>query len=65
MKLDRKAFDFARARKCIGINKLAKEANVGSNTIYAGFERDIDPVTIGKLARVLDVDVTNITMKSE
>lgn len=65
MKLDRTAFDFARARKCIGISKLAKAANVSSGTIYAGFERNIDPVTIGKLAKALDVDVTEIIVKEQ
>ena len=63
MQLDKKAFTLARARACVGVRELAKSSGVSAGTIYAGFERKIDPVAVGKLAAALDVDVTEIIIQ--
>ena len=65
MKLNKEAFTIIRARKCIGTHELARVAKVSSSTIYAGFEREIDPVAVGKLAAALGVDVTEIIIQGD
>ena len=60
MKLDRKKFELARARACIGSKDLEK-AGIPKGTlcrIMGGNE--CRPETIGKLAKALGVDVTEI-----
>lgn len=60
MKLDKRKLDIIRAKRKIGVNRLAKKAGVGGSTIYAGYERNIDPVSIGKIAMALEVNVEDI-----
>ena len=65
MKLNKAALDLARARKCLAVRNLAKQAKVSTGTIYTGFEREIDPVAVGKLAAALGVDVTEIIIQDD
>lgn len=65
MKLNKTAFEIARARQCVSMTSLAKSANVAPKTICTGFTEDIDPVAVGKIAAVLDVDVTEIITQDE
>ena len=65
MKLDKSSVDLLRAKRCISVYALSKLAGVGTNTIYAGYERDIDPLPVGKLAKALDADPEEIILKEE
>ena len=60
MKLNKRAVDIIRAEKQIEITHLIKEARTSSATLYAGYKRDIDPLIIGRIAKALNVKVTEI-----
>lgn len=58
---DRKKLEIAMARACMNTEDLQKAANMPRptlNNIIAG--RNIRPGTIGKVAKALQVDVTEI-----
>ena len=60
MKLDRKKYELARARACMGQKEL-EMAGIPKGTlcrIIGGGEAR--PETVGKIAKALDVDVTEI-----
>lgn len=60
MKIDRKKYELARARACMSFNDLI-EAGIPKGSlcrIISG--ADARPETIGKIAKVLGVDVTEI-----
>ena len=60
MKLDRSKYEIARARACVSFNDLIK-AGIPKGTlcrIISG--ADARPETIGKIAKILKVDVTEI-----
>lgn len=60
MKLDRKKFDLARARACIGQKEFA-EAGIPKGTLCRAMNgKGSKPETIGRIAKVLEVDVTEI-----
>ncbi|MDO4170190.1 MAG: helix-turn-helix transcriptional regulator [Lachnospiraceae bacterium] len=60
MKLDRKKFDIARARACVTQDELEK-AGVHKCTLSRAINgKDIKPITLGKIARALNIDVTEI-----
>lgn len=65
MKLNKNAVDLLRARNCLSVNMLSKKAGVGLNTIYAGYERNIDALPVGRLAKALEVDPEEIILKEE
>lgn len=65
MKLDKNAVDLLRAKHCLSVNMLSKKAGVGANTIYAGYERDIDALPIGRLAKALCVAPEDIIKTEE
>lgn len=61
MKANRKKLELAMARACMDTVDLAKKSAMNRKTVsnvIAG--RDVRPATLGKIARVLDVDVTDI-----
>lgn len=61
MKADKAKIDIAMARRCINTYDLAKIANMPiptMNNVLKG--KPIKPATIGKLARALEVDVTEL-----
>lgn len=60
MKLDRKKYEIARARACMSFNDLV-DAGIPKGSlcrIIGG--GDARPETIGKIAKALNVDVTEI-----
>lgn len=67
MKLNKAVIDLLRAEQCITLGELACSAKVGKNTItpYTGFTRDINPLSVGKIARALNVPVEDIIVKEE
>ena len=61
MKADRKKLELAMARACMSTGDLVKKSAMPRptvNNVIMG--RDVRPATIGKIARALDVDVTDI-----
>lgn len=60
MKLDKKKYELARARSCKGFKDIIA-AGVSKGTLcrVIGGE-DVRPETIGKIAKALEVDVTEI-----
>lgn len=62
MKLNRKAVDLAQARACLSRKELCEKAGVSTATLAhlkAG-RREPSPKTIGRLARALECDVTEL-----
>lgn len=62
LEIDRHKFILARAQAAMTVRELSNAANVAASTITK-IERGKsapNPVTIGKLAKALNVDVTKI-----
>lgn len=61
MKVDRKKLDILMARNCMGINDLEK-AGIPRTTFNNMNRRNNEllPKTVGKIAKALNVDVTEI-----
>lgn len=61
MKIDEKKLNLALASACLTANELAKNAKLGVDTLSKLRNgREAQPRTIGKLARALGVDVTEL-----
>lgn len=60
MKLNRQKFDIARARACMGQEDFEK-AGIPKGTLCRAMSgRGLKPETLGKIAKALGVDVTEI-----
>lgn len=60
MKLDRKKFSLARARACMG-QKDFEKAGIPKGTLCRAMSgRSLKPETLGKIAKALGCDVTEI-----
>lgn len=60
MKINRKKYELARARKCISSKDIV-DSGIPSGTLCAILNgRNAKPETIGKIARAIGVDVTEI-----
>lgn len=60
MKVDRNKFDIARARACMG-QKDFEKAGIPKGTLCRAMSgRSLKPETLGKIAKVLGVDVLDI-----
>lgn len=60
MKLNRKKFDLARARACVGFAEF-EAAGIPRGTICRAMSgKGCKPETVGRIAKVLHVDVTEI-----
>lgn len=63
MKLDREKFDIARARACMGQADFVA-AGIPKGTLCSAMNgKGCKPETIGKIAKALGVDVTEILQK--
>lgn len=60
MKLDRKKFAIARARACMGQKDFEKAGIPKGTLCRATSGRSLKPETLGKIAKALNVDVTEI-----
>lgn len=63
MKIDANIIAMLRASRCMTLGELAKAANLTSVTIRRGYKHDIDPVSVGKIAHALNVDVKDIILQ--
>lgn len=59
MKLDRRKYMIARARACMGQKEL-EAAGIPKGTLCRAMREDLRPETVGKIAKALGVDVTEI-----
>lgn len=62
MKIDIKKFELLLAEKCIETRELSKISGLAETTItrIKKGQQNAKPVTIGKIARALNVDVTDL-----
>lgn len=61
MKADKKKLELAMARACMSINELQAKADMPRPTINnVLYGKSIRPNTVGKIAKALGVDVTEI-----
>lgn len=59
MKLDRQKYELARARACMSQKDLVA-AGIPKGTLCRLLREDVRPETVGKIAKALGVDVTEI-----
>lgn len=60
MKMDRQKFSIARARACMG-QKDFEKAGIPKGTLCRAMSgRNLKPETLGKIAKAINVDVTEI-----
>jgi len=61
LKIDREKYELARARACMGQKDLVA-AGIPKGTLCGALRGDIEvrPETVGKIAKALGVDVTEI-----
>ncbi|MBR5129216.1 MAG: helix-turn-helix transcriptional regulator [Firmicutes bacterium] len=60
MKLDKNKYEIARARVCMSSKEII-DAGIPKGTLYRIVNgEDVRPETIGKLAAILKVDITEI-----
>lgn len=60
MKLNKEKFNLARARACKGLKEL-EAAGIPRGTLCTAMSgKNMKPETIGKIARALEIDVTEI-----
>ncbi|MGN0348585.1 MAG: hypothetical protein ACI4DR_03520 [Roseburia sp.] len=60
MKIDRNKYELARARACMSFNDLIKAGIPKGSLCRIISGADARPETIGKIAKALNVDVTEI-----
>lgn len=60
MRISKKKLMIAQAKALLGNRELAELASVSPNTIVIAGKVDMQPVTIGKIAKALGVEVTDI-----
>ncbi len=60
MKLDRKKYELVRARTCMGQKDLVAAGIAKGTLCQAIGGAELRPETVGKIARALGVDVTEI-----
>lgn len=62
MKIDKDKLLIAIANKCYTINELAKKSKISRNSInaYISGRKNPKPMTVGKIAKVLQVKVEDI-----
>ena len=66
MKANRNKLRLAMARSCMNPQDLAKAAEMPPQTVNGVLrERSIRPATLGRIAKALGVDVTEILLEEE
>jgi DNA-binding Xre family transcriptional regulator len=62
MKINIDKLEVCMARKCVNIDELSRMAGISKYTLYAfkSAQRNLTAKTIGKIAKALDTDVTEI-----
>lgn len=64
MKLNRHSVELAMARACMNLSDIVKSARLPEATAKnALYGRSVKPATAGKIARALNVDITDLLEK--
>lgn len=64
MRINKKKFDLAKARACKGTKDLIA-AGIPKGTLCRVYRDDLKPDTVGKIAKALGVDVTEIIKEED
>lgn len=59
MRINRKKYELAKARACMGQKELEK-AGVPKGTLCRALREDVRPETAGRIAKALGVDILDI-----
>ena len=65
MKLNRNKLIILQAEKQMTVKDISQTAGVSYETIRKGYSQEISPVSIGKIAKALDVHVKDIIILEE
>lgn len=62
MKINKAKLDLILAKKCMGVLELAEISNVAKAILYKIGKPDANlrPISVGKIAKALEVDVTEL-----
>lgn len=61
MKINKKKYELALARTCMTTGEVIEKSGMPAPTVLGAlYGKSVRPATLGKIARVLDVDVTEI-----
>ena len=62
MKIDARKLEILQARECLNNKELEKRAKIGHPTLARVKQgiRNVQPATVGKLAKALNCDVTEL-----
>lgn len=62
MKINKEKFELFKAKACMTTETLSKKAGINKTSIakIGKPDGDLRPITVGKLAKALEVDVTEI-----
>lgn len=60
MRISKEKLAIAQAKAMLDSKGLAKKANVSVNSVLQVGKYNMQPVTVGKIAKALNVDVTEI-----
>nr|DAK64240.1 MAG TPA: Methylphosphonate synthase, Hydroxymethylphosphonate, Iron, OXIDOREDUCTASE [Caudoviricetes sp.] len=60
MRINRDKLKLAQARAMLGNKELAAAAKISANTLVTAGKVNVMPATVGKIAKALGVDVTEI-----
>lgn len=64
MKVDRKKIELLMAKDCLSTADIADKARITSQTVRRAISgKQIKPKTVGKIAKTLGVDVTEILLE--
>ncbi len=59
MRINRKKYELAKARACMGQKELEK-AGIPKGTLCRALREDVRPETAGRIAKALGVDILDI-----
>lgn len=65
MKISRKKFDIARGNKGLSIKELSKMTGLSQATLLKVGKQELNPVTVGKIAKALNVTIEEIIEDSD
>ena len=60
MRISKEKLAIAQAKAMLDSKNLAKKANVSINSVLQVGKYNMQPVTVGKIAKAVNVDVTEI-----
>jgi hypothetical protein len=60
LRISKEKLAIAQAKAMLDSKNLAKKANVSINSVLQVGKYNMQPVTVGKIAKALNVDVTEI-----